>query len=140
MTRCWRNYHRLVDAGLFLDFSVGRLSYYLVFYRSKLIPMWLSAWGIGGTVLLMVAAVLVIVGVVGPLSAGQVAPAVPIRVHEMVLAVWLIARGFSRSALVGQQTRPFAVPYRGEPVKGRAQRHLGNPDRLSPGGAHHAKH
>jgi uncharacterized protein DUF4386 len=95
-------YHWLVDAGLLLAFSVGGLSYYLVFYRSNLIPTWLSAWGIGGAVLLMVAAVLIILGFISPLSAGQVALAVPIGAQEMVLAVWLIAKGFNQSALVGQ--------------------------------------
>jgi hypothetical protein len=92
-------YHGLVDAGLLLAFSVGGLMYYLVFYRSKLIPTWLSAWGIAGAVLLLVAAVLVIFAVIGPLSAVQVALAAPIGVQEMVLAVWLIAKGFNRSAL-----------------------------------------
>ena len=57
-------YHWLVDAGLLLAFSLGGLLYYLVFYRSKLIPTWLSVWGIAGVVLLMVAAVLLIFGVI----------------------------------------------------------------------------
>ena len=96
-------YHWLVDAGVLLAFSVGGLLYYLVFYPSRLIPRWLSVWGIAGVVLLMVAGVLIVFGVIGPLSAGQVALAVPIGVQEMVLAVWLIGKGFNRSALMGQQ-------------------------------------
>ncbi len=95
-------YHWLVDAGLLLAFSLGGLMYYLVFYRSRLIPAWLSVWGIAGAVLLMVAGVLVIFGVIGSLSAGQVALAAPIGVQEMVLAVWLIVKGFNRSAFVGR--------------------------------------
>jgi len=95
-------YHWLVDVGLLLAFSVGGLMYYLVFYRSKLIPTWLSAWGIGGVVLLMIAAVLIIFGVLTPLSVGQVVLAVPIGVQEMVLAVWLMAKGFDRSVLSRQ--------------------------------------
>jgi len=96
-------YHWLVDAGLLLAFSVGGLMYYLVFYRSKLIPTWLSAWGIAGTVLLMVAGVLVVFGVIGPLSAGQVGLAAPIGLQEMVLAGWLIVKGFNQSAFQDQQ-------------------------------------
>jgi len=92
-------YHGLVDAGLLLAFGVGGLLYYLVFYRSRLIPTWLSVWGIGGVVLLMVAAVLIIFGAITPLSVGQIALAVPIGVQEMVLAVWLIVKGFNRTAL-----------------------------------------
>jgi hypothetical protein len=96
-------YHSLVDVGLLLAFSLGGLMYYLVFYRSRLIPAWLSVWGIAGVILLMVAAVLIIFGVIGPLSAGQIALAAPIGVQEMVLAVWLIVKGFDRSALVSRQ-------------------------------------
>lgn len=94
-------YHWFVDAGLLSAFSLGGFMYYLLFYRSKLIPTWLSAWGIAGVVLLMVAGVLIIFAVIGPMSAGQIALAVPIGVQEMVLAVWLIVKGFNRSALVG---------------------------------------
>jgi len=101
-------YHWLVDAGLLLAFSLGGLMYYLVFYRSRLIPAWLSVWGIAGAVLLMVAGILVIFDVIGPLSAGQVALAAPIGVQEMVLAVWLIVKGFNASALVSRQPSPSA--------------------------------
>jgi hypothetical protein len=92
-------YHWLVDAGLLLAFSVGALMYYLLLYRSQLIPTWLSVWGMAGVVLLILAAVLIIYGVIAPLSAGQVALAVPIGVQEMVLAVWLIRKGFDQTAL-----------------------------------------
>jgi hypothetical protein len=57
-------------------------------------------WGIGGAVLLMIAAVLLIFGVISPMSPGQVALAVPIGVQEMVLAVWLIVKGFDQSVLM----------------------------------------
>ena len=92
-------YKGLVDVGLLLAFSLGGLMYYLVFYRSRLIPAWLSAWGIIGVVLLMVATVLIIFDVIDPSSAGQIVLAIPIAVQEMVLAVWLIVKGFNRAAL-----------------------------------------
>jgi hypothetical protein len=96
-------YHGLVDVGLLLAFSLGGLLYYLVFYRSRLIPAWLSAWGIAGTVLLMVAGVLVMFAVIEPLSTVQVALAAPIGLQEMVLAVWLIVKGFDRSVLLARR-------------------------------------
>jgi hypothetical protein len=97
-------YHWLADSGLLLAFSIGGLLYYLLFYRSRLIPIWLSAWGIGGVVLLMLAGVLIIFGTISPLSTAQVALAVPIGVQEMVLAVWLIVKGFDRSALAARES------------------------------------
>jgi hypothetical protein len=96
-------YHGLVDVGLLLAFSLGGFLYYLVFYRSRLIPTWLSGWGIVGTVLLMVAGVLVMFAVIEPLSTVQVVLAVPIGVQEIVLAVWLLVKGFDRAALLGRR-------------------------------------
>jgi hypothetical protein len=68
--------------------------YYWLFYRSRLIPRWLSAWGLLAIASLVVSVVLVIVGVVEPMSPPQVLLAAPILVQEMVLAGWLIAKGF----------------------------------------------
>ena len=52
----------------------------------------------------MVAGILVIFGVIGPLSAGQVALGAPIGLQEVVLAVWLLVKGFNPSAFVGRPT------------------------------------
>ena len=52
----------------------------------------------------MLAGVLIIFGTISPLSSAQVALAVPIGVQEMVLAVWLIVKGFDRSALAARES------------------------------------
>jgi len=41
-------------AGVF-SFALGALMYYYVFYRSGLVPRWLSGWGIAGELLMLVA-------------------------------------------------------------------------------------
>lgn len=81
-------------AGI-LAFYVGGTLYYLVFYRSRLIPRWLSVWGLLGTTLGAVAALLLLFRMIGTLSVIQVVLNVPIGVQELVLAVWLIWRGFA---------------------------------------------
>ncbi len=80
-----------------LAFYTGATLYYLVFYRSRMIPRWLSAWGLAGAALGFFAGLLVMFRVIGVLSGPQMALNVPIGVQEMVFAVWLIVKGFDAS-------------------------------------------
>jgi uncharacterized protein DUF4386 len=84
------------NVGLVAAFSIGGLLYYLVFYRARLVPRWLSAWGLLGVGLLLVAVGLQVFDLIGPMSAAQVVLALPILVQELVLAGWLIVRGFAQ--------------------------------------------
>ena len=77
-----------------LAFGLGALCYYWVFYRSRLIPRWLSAWGLVSITSVMVSALLVMFRLIDNFSTPQLILALPIAVQEMVLAVWLIAKGF----------------------------------------------
>jgi hypothetical protein len=81
-----------------LAFCTGATLYYLIFYRSQLIPRWLSVWGLAGTVLCLTAGLLVLFQSIAVLSGTQVVLSLPIGVQEMVLAVWLIVKGFSPKA------------------------------------------
>ena len=87
-----------------LAFGLGGLMYYWVFYRSRLLPRWLSAWGLVAVTSVMVSDLLVMVGLVEPFSPPQLVLALPIAVQEMVLAIWLIARGFNTSAIATAPT------------------------------------
>jgi hypothetical protein len=78
-----------------LAFCTGATLYYLVFYRSRLIPRWLSGWGLAGTGLGFLAELLVLFQVFGALSGPQMALNIPIAIQEMVFAVWLISKGFN---------------------------------------------
>ena len=81
-----------------LAFYPAGLLYYLVFFRSRLIPRWLSGWGIVAVAMGFTASILVVFQIILPMSAPQIVLNFPIFLQEMVLAVWLIARGFSRPA------------------------------------------
>lgn len=81
-----------------LAFCTGATLYYLIFYRSQLIPRWLSLWGLAGTVLCLAAGLLVLFQSIAVLSGTQVVLSLPIGVQEMVLAAWLIVKGFSPKA------------------------------------------
>jgi Domain of unknown function (DUF4386) len=83
-------------AGVFA-FGVGALMSYLVFYRSRLVPRWLSGWGLAGVCSLLLACLLALIN--NNAVTGYVVLAAPIGVQEIVLAGWLLVKGFSPSAL-----------------------------------------
>ena len=85
-----------------LTFGLGALCYYWVFYQSRLVPRWLSAWGLVGIALVMVSGLLVMLRLIEPMSTTQIVLALPIGVQEMVMAVWLIAKGFNPSAIAAE--------------------------------------
>ena len=82
-----------------IAFTVGALMYYSVFYQSKLVPRWLSGWGFLAAASSLAAALLTISGLLVPFSTVFVLLQLPIGLQEMVLAVWLIVKGFNPSAV-----------------------------------------
>ena len=92
-----------------MAFGLGGLMYYWVFYRSRLLPRWLSAWGLVAVTSVMVSDLLVMVGLVEPFSPPQLVLALPIAVQEMVLAVWLIAKGFNPGAVTSTPATATAL-------------------------------
>ena len=95
--------------GTLVMFSLSALILNILLYQSSLVPTWLSVWGLVGGVLLLVRALLEMFGrelsgVVQGVLAG------PIGLNEMVLAVWLIVRGFNADVL---ESRPEKAPVSG---------------------------
>lgn len=93
-----------------LVFGLGALCYYWVFYQSRLIPRWLSAWGLVAIVMAMASGLLVAGGLIDGFSTPQLVLAAPIGVQEMVLAAWLIAKGFSPTASAAQPADAMSLP------------------------------
>lgn len=92
-------------------FPVGALILYSLLYRARLVPRWLSAWGLVGAVLYLAGGVVLALDLTGASSAALVLSNVPLAVNELVLAVWLIAKGFSAPARAPQpRTDDALVP------------------------------
>jgi hypothetical protein len=73
---------------------IGAFIYYTIFYRTRLVPRWLSVWGMLGLTLFLVSAFAVMFGFIGSFSTIQMLLSLPILVQELVLAVWLIVKGY----------------------------------------------
>jgi hypothetical protein len=97
--------HVILDIAVF---PLGALLFYSLLYRTRLVPRWLSGVGIVGAVLYWSASVLVLFDLVEPLSSPYIALQAPLGLQEMVLALWLIVKGFNASALASAsaQTAP----------------------------------
>jgi len=80
-------------------FCLGGLMFYYVLFQAKLVPQWLSGWGLIALVLDLATGVLVMFGFFGPTSTISDILQIPIGLQEMVLAVWLIVKGFSPSVI-----------------------------------------
>jgi len=85
-----------------IAFTTGAMMYYYIFYQSKLVPRWLSGWGFLGAALSLASAVLVIAGLLNSLSTVFIVFNLLILVQEMVLAVWLIVKGFNPSVIASK--------------------------------------
>jgi hypothetical protein len=75
---------------LLLFFALGGLAFYYLLYRSRLVPQFLSVWG-------LVAVVMVLIGFLSrALGAGAGAVLFgPAVLFEIAIGVWLLVKGFS---------------------------------------------
>jgi hypothetical protein len=80
-------------------FPLGALMFYSVLYQANLLPRWISGWGLLGVFLYEAAGLLHLFALIGQTSTIQLVLALPLGVQEMVMAVWLIVKGFNPSAI-----------------------------------------
>ncbi len=85
--------------AVILAWCMGALIYYSIFYQTRLIPRWLSGWGLFGITLTIAASLLFMFRLISPFSKIQVILNLPIALQELVTAVWLIVKGFNPSVI-----------------------------------------
>lgn len=81
-----------------LPFGIAALIYYTIFYRTGLVPRWLSVWGLAGIILMLVSVAGKLLGAMDASSPVGTLLCLPILAQELVLAVWLIAKGYASPA------------------------------------------
>ncbi|MZQ80927.1 DUF4386 family protein [Paenibacillus sp. 5J-6] len=79
--------------------GINTMMYSYIFYKSKLVPRFISLLGMTGATLVFIYALLVMFGVIQQVSVWGAILALPVAANEMILAVWLILNGFNENAL-----------------------------------------
>jgi hypothetical protein len=82
-----------------ITLSLGALMFYYLLYKSRLVPRWLSVWGLVGAPLFPAAPLSLFGSTISDLFV------LPLVVNEIVLAVWLIVKGFNPSAIASGSTK-----------------------------------
>jgi hypothetical protein len=95
---------QLVGTMLGIFFSLGALLFYYALNRSRLVPRWLTIWGLAGVVPVLTWNLLGVFGI--NLSAGMIL-ALPIILNEIFLGIWLILKGFEPSAFASGSAKQF---------------------------------
>jgi hypothetical protein len=85
---------KLGDIGTFA-FIIGAACLYTSFYRTRLIPRWLSGWGLVAALPYLVYYLLHFFDI----DPGLMFLVLPLAVQEMVMGLWLIIKGFNPDAV-----------------------------------------
>ncbi len=85
--------------AMIISLNIGGIMFYILLFQARLIPKWLSAWGLIGAILAIVASLLVMFKIVEIITPFYIALNVPLALQELVLAIWLIFKGFNMSEI-----------------------------------------
>jgi hypothetical protein len=92
--------HDPISAILEIVFSLGALMFYYMLYRASLMPRWLSVWGLVAAIPYLAA------GLIAVFSTNLVILMMPLALQEMVMAVWLVVKGFDSSSIASRSAEP----------------------------------
>ena len=91
-----RDWYNVLGPRIFC--CLAALPFYYVLYQSKLVPRFISVWGLIGTIVFLAVGVVIMFGL-DPVSNISIVLSLPFALNEMALAVWLIVKGFNASAI-----------------------------------------
>jgi hypothetical protein len=75
--------------------SLAAVPFYALLYQTRLLPRWIPVWGLVGAPLYFASGMLAMFGWADPSSTVSILLFIPAALLEMVLAVWLIVKGFN---------------------------------------------
>ncbi|MBW7476307.1 DUF4386 domain-containing protein [Paenibacillus oenotherae] len=81
--------------GMILPWSIGGLILYYCLYKIRLVPRWLSIWGIVGSSFTLAATVILMLNVITLTNPVYFILNTPTALFELIFAIFLIVRGFN---------------------------------------------
>jgi hypothetical protein len=85
--------------------GINTMMYSYIFYKTRLVPRFISILGMTGAACVFVCSLFVMFGVFPQISFWGGILAVPVAANEMILAVWLITKGFNEKGIVSASVR-----------------------------------
>ncbi len=86
------SYREIIYRDIQIYFFIsGAIFFYILFYRSQIIPKFISIWGIIATLILLSITIIKLFGLDLPLFQVLL---LPIVLNEIFLAIWLMIKGF----------------------------------------------
>ena len=87
------SYREIIYRDIHIYFFIsGALFFYILFYRTQVIPKFISVWGILATLMLFIVTIIKLFGFDLPILQVLL---IPIILNELFLAVWLMIKGFN---------------------------------------------
>lgn len=87
------SYREIIYNDIHIYFFIsGALFFYTLFYRTQIVPRFISIWGILATIILFVITIIKLFGVDSTILNALL---LPIILNELFLAFWLIIKGFN---------------------------------------------
>jgi hypothetical protein len=91
--------------GMILPWSIGGLILYYCLYKIKLIPRWLSIWGIIGSAFTLLATLMLMLNFIKIVNPIYLILNAPTALFELALAFFLIIRGFNPIDIISYKDR-----------------------------------
>ncbi len=80
-------------------FCLGAMLFYLLLYKTKIIPRFVSTWGFIAVILVFVMNIVLLFQTESISTGLLMVLALPMILNEIFLGIWLIVKGFSSSAM-----------------------------------------
>lgn len=88
-------YREIIYSNIHIYFFIsGALFFYFLFYRTQIVPKFISIWGILATILLFIETIITLFGFDLPILQVLL---IPMILNELFLAAWLLIKGFTNA-------------------------------------------